>query len=154
MKFSTLVRIASPCGLCALLASGAAQAAAKAEPPSSEQVRACYGALKGEDANAKGKCLELELALVQSEYKAVSDRVAALARALDKNAGGGRTRWNKSVLAGQSFESYVKRDCDFVEETTDGAKRLKANAGLSCRIGYYRMRTSVLTNRHFGQGRR
>ncbi|MDO5532864.1 DUF1311 domain-containing protein [Sutterella sp.] len=120
--------------------------------PTADAVSACYAAVKDNDAEAQGKCLNLELDMVQGAYKDVTDRVASLAKALDKPTGT-RTRWNKFILAGQSFDTFVKRECDFVANTTKGRRQLEVNAELSCKIGYYRLRTSILTNRHLSQSR-
>ncbi|WP_443743479.1 lysozyme inhibitor LprI family protein [Sutterella sp.] len=132
--------------------AGAAWAAAQTESPTSEAVTACYAKAKGDDAEAKGRCLEMELEMTQAQYKNVTDRVASLAKALDKESGR-RTLWNKFILAGQSFETFVKRECDFVGDATKGARRIEQNAELSCRIGYYRIRTNILMNRHLSQQR-
>lgn len=134
------------------LSAAAAGAAPKAEPPTAEAVTACYAKVKGGDAEAKRRCLEMELEMTQAQYKNVTDRVASLAKALDKESGR-RTLWNKFILAGQSFETFVKRECDFVGDATKGARRIEQNAELSCRIGYYRIRTNILMNRHLSQAR-
>lgn len=129
----------------------AAPAAGKGEPPSVSSVRACYAEAPEKDAGAKGRCLGLELERVRFDYKTVADRVASNARAQDKKAGGG-SRWNKVVAAGQAFETYVRRDCELVEATASGSRQTRINAGLACRVGHYRMRASVLSNRHLEQG--
>lgn len=134
----------------ALLVPFAVSAASQKEPPTAEAVVQCYGAVQGDDQEARGKCLAMELEMVQATYKDVTDRVASYAKALDKPSGT-RTRWNKFILSGQSFETFVKRECDFVGITTKGNKRVEANAELACRIGYYRLRTNILTNRHLSQ---
>ena len=134
----------------ALLIPLAAAAAPKKEPPTADAVAACYLNIKGEDQEARGKCLSMELEMVQATYKDVIDRVASYAKALDKPSGT-RTRWNKFILSGQSFDTFVKRECDFVGITTKGSRRVEANAELACKIGYYRLRTSILTNRHLSQ---
>lgn len=131
--------------------SEAASAAGKGEPPSVSSVRACYAEAPEKDAEEKGRCLGLELERVRFDYKNVADRVASNARALDKKAGGG-SRWNKVVAAGQAFETYVRRDCELVEATASGGRQSRINAGLACRVGHYRMRASVLSNRHLEQG--
>lgn len=123
----------------------------KGETPTAAAVRACYANMSEKNAEERGRCLNMELDLVRFEFKTVSDQVAARARVQDKKAGNG-TRWNKVIAAGQSFENYVKRDCELVETTTAGGKQTRTNAGLACRIGHYRMRTSVLANRHLEQG--
>ena len=55
--------------------------------------------------------------------------------------------------AAQSFETFVKRECDFVALTTKGSRRKEENAELACRIGYYRMHTDVLENHYLGAAR-
>lgn len=132
-----------------LLAFSAQDVKKKGEAPTATAVRACYANEK--NAEERERCLNMELDLVRFEYKAVADQVAAGARVQDKKAGNG-TRWNKVIAAGQSFESYVKRDCELVVITTSGGKQMRVNAGLACQIGHYRMRTSVLANRHLEQG--
>ena len=134
----------------ALLIPFAVSAAPQKEPPTADAVAQCYSAIQGDNQEARGKCLAMELEMVQATYKDVTDRVASYAKALDKPSGT-RTRWNKFSLSGQSFETFVKRECDFVGITTKGNKRVEANAELACRIGYYRLRTSILTNRHLSQ---
>ena len=134
-----------------LLAFSAPSTQKKGDPPTVAAVRACYANMGEKNAEERGRCLNMEFELVRFEYKAVSDQVAAGARVQDKKTGNSM-RWNKVIAAGQSFENYVKRDCELVETTTAGGKQTRTNAGLACRIGHYRMRTSALANRHLERG--
>ena len=124
------------------VASGAYAAAAKSEPPT---------AADG-DPSKENSCLKLDLAYAQSEYKTVTEQVASLAKAWDKPSGG-RTRWNKFIVSGQSFDTFVKRECDFVSTVTKGSRLVEDNAELACQINWYRLRTSILTNRHLTEAR-
>ena len=74
-------------------------------------------------------------------------RSLRFAKAWDKPSGG-RTRWNKFIVSGQSFDTFVKRECDFVSTVTKGSRLVEDNAELACQINWYRLRTSILTNRH------
>ena len=94
----------------------------------------------------------MDLAYAQSEYKTVTEQVASLAKAWDKPSGG-RTRWNKFIVSGQSFDTFVKRECDFVSTVTKGSRLVEDNAELACQINWYRLRTSILTNRHLTEAR-
>ncbi len=122
--------------------------AKETQAPALEEVRACYAENSKKAApEALNKCLALEWRLVEAEHKDVTERVAFLAKALDKPAGT-RTRWNKFIQAGQSFASFVNRECGYVRMTTKGSRTVENNAELSCRINYYRLRTDVLENRY------
>ena len=136
----------------ACIAASALQAAPKnAEPPTAAAVEACWAKAEDDASKANG-CLKLELGLAQYQYKTVTERVASLAKAWDKPSGG-RTRWNKFILSGQSFDTFVKRECDFVSTVTKGNRTVEDNAELACRINWYRIRTSILTNRHLTDSR-
>jgi hypothetical protein len=124
------------------VASGAYAAAAKSEPPTAADA----------DPSKENSCLKLDLAYAQSEYKTVTEQVASLAKAWDKPSGG-RTRWNKFIVSGQSFDTFVKRECDFVSTVTKGSRLVEDNAELACQINWYRLRTSILTNRHLTEAR-
>lgn len=127
------------------------QAAPAKKAPTASEVEACWEKA-GDDADRGNACLKMELALVQEEYKSTTERVASLAKAWDK-PDGGRTRWNKFIVAGQSFDTFVRRECEFVSSVTKGRRIVEDNAELACRIGWYRLRTSTLTNRHLTQSR-
>ena len=133
------------------VASGAYAAAAKSEPPTAADVEACW-AKADADPSKENSCLKLDLAYAQSEYKTVTEQVASLAKAWDKPSGG-RTRWNKFIVSGQSFDTFVKRECDFVSTVTKGSRLVEDNAELACQINWYRLRTSILTNRHLTEAR-
>ena len=133
------------------VASGAYAAAAKSEPPTAADVEACWAKADG-DPSKENSCLKLDLAYAQSEYKTVTEQVASLAKAWDKPSGG-RTRWNKFIVSGQSFDTFVKRECDFVSTVTKGSRLVEDNAELACQINWYRLRTSSLTNRHLTEAR-
>lgn len=130
----------------ALLLASAVQAAAPAKDPTVEDVRACYEKAGGKDPQAVQDCLELELKVVQAEHRDATERVASMAKALDKPTGT-RTRWNAFIQAGQRFDSFVQRECHFVSLTMKGGKTAQRNAELACRINYYRLRADILENR-------
>ncbi len=123
----------------------AAFSAISAEAPTTESVLACHARAKNDDQ--RGACLELEWKLVQAEHKEVSDRVNAVARSWDRQAKT-RQRTEKFVRVGQSFESFVNRECDFVRFTTRGSRQKEENAELACKISYFRMHADVLENRY------
>lgn len=142
--------------LAALIAAAigsTAQAAQKKPTPTYEEVAACYGK-DGTMSNPErlGACLEKELAFVKAEHQDASERVAAIAKVKDK-AQHVRTRWNLIVQAGQRFDSFVNRECEFAGMMTKGNRRAEKNGELACRINYYRMRTNVLENRFLSEGR-
>ena len=76
-----------------------------------------------------------------------AERVAVIAKRWDKKTNS-RQRWNKLIQAGQSFDAFVRRECEFVRMTTKGNQVKEKNAELACRINYYRMRTDVLETRY------
>lgn len=146
----TFLLFASLCVASLCTNAGAAQ---KKAVPTYEEIAACYekdGTMNNPDRF--GECLEKELAFVMAEHQDASERVAAIAKAKDK-AQGVRTRWNLIVQAGQRFDSFVKRECDFAGIMTKGNRRAEQNGELACRINYYRMRTNVLENRYLAEGR-
>ena len=90
---------------------------------------------------------------VKSEHKDATERVAAMAKAADKEKGV-RTRWTKFIQAGQSFDTFVTRECAYFGMTTKGNRVAEKNGELACRINYYRMRTNVLKNRFLSAAKR
>lgn len=138
-------------------ASGAALAAKTPPVPTMQEVQVCYEKAHAEGASpspdAMAPCLEKELAFVKSEHKDATERVAAMAKAADKEQGV-RTRWTKFIQAGQSFDTFVTRECAYFGMTTRGNRRAEKNGELACRINYYRMRTNVLKNRFLSGARR
>ncbi len=139
------------------LSTAAAFAAKPAPIPTYEEVQACYEKAQGEDGKATpdrvAPCLEKEFALVKSEHKDATERVAAMAKAADKEKGV-RTRWTKFIQAGQSFDTFVTRECAYFGMTTKGNRVAEKNGELACRINYYRMRTNVLKNRFLSAAKR
>ena len=125
--------------------------AGKTEAPKTPEVEGGLAEAAG-DPSKENSCLKLDLAYAQSEYKTVTEQVASLAKAWDKPSGG-RTRWNKFIVSGQSFDTFVKRECDFVSTVTKGSRLVEDNAELACQINWYRLRTSILTNRHLTEAR-
>lgn len=131
---------------------GAAITSAFAAPavPTVEQVEACHR--KASDDAQRQACLKKELELVLAEHKRAIERVNTVAKAWDKPY---RTklRWEKLIRTNQSFDTFVKRECDFVRYTTKGSRTKELNAELACRINYYRMHTDVLENRYISEAR-
>lgn len=130
--------------LCGLFL-GATAAGTYAASPMVE-INMCYQRA-GDDAVKIGACLEQESKLVQAEYKDAVERVTVVAKAWDK-PNRNRTRWDKLMRANQAFDNFVKRECDFVRNTTKGNKTQENNASLACRINLLRMRTDMLENRY------
>ena len=56
--------------------------------------------------------------------------------------------------AGQSFDTFVTRECAYFGMTTKGNRVAEKNGELACRINYYRMRTNVLKNRFLSAAKR
>ena len=127
--------------VCALTAAGAAVASAG----SLDEINACYRNA-GEDRDLIHRCLEKEFDALVSEHKDVTERVAVIAKSWDK-PNHNRARWDKLMRANQSFKTYVGRECDFIENTTKGARIVEQNAELACKINLYRMRVDFLENR-------
>ena len=146
---STLIGAVISGAVMSLVAQGAL-AASPAPIPTWDEVQACYEKAQSQDSKTDpdrlAPCLEKELALVKSEHKDTTERVAAMAKAADK-AQGVRTRWTKFIQAGQSFDTFVTRECAYFGMVTKGNRRAEKNGELACRINYYRMRTNVLKNR-------
>lgn len=111
-----------------------------------DEINACYRGA-GDDRDRINACLTKELEAITSEYKDVTERVAVIAKSWDK-PNRNRVRWDKLMRANQSFNSYLKRECDFIESTTKGAKIVEKNAELACKINLYRMRVDFLENRY------
>lgn len=130
----------------AALLAASAEAAAPAKDPTAEDVRACYERADEKNLDAVQDCLEMELKVVQAEHRDATERVASMAKALDKPTGT-RTRWNKFIQSGQSFDAFVRRECEFVRMTTKGSKTAERNGELACRINYYRLHADILENR-------
>lgn len=127
--------------VCALTAAGGALANAG----SLDEINACYRDA-GEDRDRINRCLDKEFDLVVAEHKDVTERVAVVAKSWDK-PNRNRKRWDKLMRANQSFKTYVSRECDFIENTTKGARIVEKNAELACKINLYRMRVDFLENR-------
>ena len=49
--------------------------------------------------------------------------------------------------------NFIKRECDFVKNTTKGSSTQENNAALACRINLYRMRTDMLENRYLSSAK-
>ena len=128
--------------LCGLVLAAASFAAHAASPM--VEINMCYQKA-GDDAVKIGACLEQESKLVQAEYKDAVERVTVVAKAWDK-PNRNRTRWDKLMRANQAFDNFIKRECDFVKNTTKGSSTQENNAALACRINLYRMRTDMLLN--------
>lgn len=133
-----------------LFALSSEVAVAASAVPTSDQVAACYQ--KAEDDQQRHACLELEMKLVEAEHKRAVERVSTVAKAWDKPQ---RTklRWEKLIRANQSFDAFVRRECDFVRYTTKGSRTKEQNAELACRINYYRMHVDVLENRYLPEAK-
>ncbi len=141
--------------VCALLLGlgGAAPVAAAEKGASADTlatVLACHAKAKSDEQ--KGRCLERELKLVESEHKDAVERVTVVAKAWDKPTKT-RRRWDAFLRSSQSFDTFVRRECAFVALTTKGNRTKEKNAELACRIGYYRMHTDVLENHYLGAAR-
>ncbi len=119
---------------------GSAEAAGMAE------INTCYQQA-GDDLVKLGACLQKEFDAVQAEHKNAVERVTVVAKAWDK-PNRNRNRWDRLMRANQAFENYVRRECDFVENTTKGSRQAEKNAEQACRINLYRMRTDMLENRY------
>ena len=105
--------------LCGLVLAAASFAAHAASPM--VEINMCYQKA-GDDAVKIGACLEQESKLVQAEYKDAVERVTVVAKAWDK-PNRNRTRWDKLMRANQAFDNFIKRECDFVKNTTREAVR-------------------------------
>ena len=55
--------------------------------------------------------------------------------------------------AHEGFDNFIKRECDFVKNTTKGSSTQENNAALACRINLYRMRTDMLENRYLSSAK-
>lgn len=110
------------------------------------EINTCYQRA-GDDEEKLQVCLTQEFNAVKAEYKDTSERVTVVAKAWDK-PNRNRVRWDKLMRANQSFDSYVKRECEFVRSTTRGSQTVEKNASLACQINLYRMRTDLLENRY------
>ena len=130
--------------LCSVLSLAVSVSAYAASPM--VEVNMCYQKA-GDDVVKVGACLEQENKRVQAEYKDAVERVTVVAKAWDK-PNRNRIRWDKLMRANQAFDSFVKRECDFVKNTTKGSRVLENNAALACKINLYRMRTDMLENRY------
>ena len=138
----------------AVLAAALAAGWAAAAEPTYESVQACHEkAQASKDPNQVAVCLADELKIVQAEHKDAVERVAVIAKRWDKKTNS-RQRWNKLIQAGQSFDTFVTRECAYFGMTTKGNRRAEKNGELACRINYYRMRTNVLKNRFLSGARR
>lgn len=110
------------------------------------EITTCYQKA-GENMEQINHCLNEEYEAVVAEYKDVTERVAVIAKSWDK-PNRNRVRWDKLMKANQAFKGYVGRECDFVENTTRGARILEKNAEMACKINLYRMRVDFLENRY------
>ena len=127
--------------VCALMTAGSASASAG----SLDEINACYRDA-GEDRDRIHRCLDKEFDALVAEHKDVTERVAVIAKSWDKPHRN-RVRWDKLMRSNQSFKTYVSRECDFIENTTKGARIVEKNAELACKINLYRMRVDFLENR-------
>ena len=132
----------------AIIAAACAAAAVStiaSEGPLDSSAAACYARAK--DDYQHNECLEREYKAVEAEHKDVMERVIGIAKAWDKPYKT-RQRWNKIIRAQQSFDAFVKRECDFVRYTTKGSNMKEKNAELACRINYLRIHINVLENHY------
>ena len=106
---------------------------------------ACYRNAK--DVTQTKACLEKEWKAVQAEHKEAVERVASLAKAWDKPYKT-RDRWNRFIRASQNFETWARRECEFVKMTTKGNRTTEQAAELACRINLYRVRIDMLENHY------
>ncbi len=127
--------------VCVLMVSSGASASAG----SLDEINACYRNA-GEDRDRIHHCLEKEFDALVTEHKDVTERVAVIAKSWDKPHRN-RVRWDRLMRSNQSFKTYVRRECDFIESTTKGARIVEKNAELACKINLYRMRVDFLENR-------
>lgn len=114
-------------------------------------INICYQKAS-DDIEKINACLEKELKYIEAEHKDAVERVTVIAKSWDK-PNRNRVRWDKQMKANQAFESYVKRECDFIKNTTKGNRIMEENAQLACRINLYRMRTDMLENRFLSSSR-
>ena len=59
-----------------------------------------------------------------------------------------RDRWNRFIRASQNFETWARRECEFVKMTTKGNRTTEQAAELACRINLYRVRIDMLENHY------
>lgn len=131
--------------IAALACAAAFSTAALAAGPLDSSAASCYARAK--DDYQQNECLQREYKAVQDEHKDVMERVIGIAKAWDKPYKS-RQRWNKIIRAQQSFDAFVKRECDFVKYTTKGSNMKEKNAELACRINYLRIHINVLENHY------
>ena len=110
-----------------------------------DDLAACYRNAK--DVTQTKACLEKEWKAVQAEHKEAVERVASLAKAWDKPYKT-RDRWNRFIRASQNFETWTRRECEFVKMTTKGNRTTEQAAELACRINLYRVRIDMLENHY------
>lgn len=110
-----------------------------------DDLAACYRNAK--DVTQTKACLEKEWKAVQAEHKEAVERVASLAKAWDKPYKT-RDRWNRFIRASQNFETWARRECEFVKMTTKGNRTTEQAAELACRINLYRVRIDMLENHY------
>lgn len=110
-----------------------------------EDLEACYRDAK--DATQHLACLQKEWKAVEAEHKEAVERVASLAKAWDRPTRT-RDRWNRFIKATQSFESWTKRECEFVRMTTKGNRTAEQSGELACKINLYRIRIDMLENHY------
>ena len=103
-----------------------------------DDLAACYRNAK--DVTQTKACLEKEWKAVQAEHKEAVERVASLAKAWDKPY--------KTRRATQNFETWARRECEFVKMTTKGDRTTEQAAELACRINLYRVRIDMLENHY------
>lgn len=110
----------------------------------------CYQ--KASDPTQELQCLEKEYKAVRREHKDVVERVAAIAKAWDKPYRT-RQRWTKFIQAGQSYDTYVTRECQFFGWTTKGNRTKEKIAEMGCKVNLYRARIDMLENRYLSSGK-
>lgn len=110
-----------------------------------QDLSVCYQNAK--DVVQQKNCLEKEWKAVEAEHKEAVERVASLAKAWDKPYQT-RDRWNRFIRSTQNFETWVRRECEFVRMTTKGNRTTEQAAELACRINLYRVRIDMLENHY------
>lgn len=143
MKTKLVAALAAMAGALAALTATAAAAA-------EVDLQACYAKAKTPDAQKA--CLDAEWKSVQAEHKDAVERVASLAKAWDKPYRT-RERWTQFIRSGQSFETWVSRECRFIKKTTKGNRTQEDIAELACKINLYRVRLDMLENHYLSAAR-
>ena len=113
-------------------------------------LQGCYA--KADTPSEQKVCLEKEWKSTQDEHKDVVERVAGMAKAWDKPYRT-RDRWTQFIRSGQSFETWVSRECRFINNTTKGNRTEEELAELACKINLYRIRIDMLENHYLSAAR-